>query len=476
MKTLNRFYIDGQWVEPAQHAARSPSFDIVDPATEERIGTLAMGNEEDADRAIAAARAAFPAWSETSRETRIALLERIAAIYQRRLPEIAEAVRQEIGAPVSLCNALQAPIGLAHLRATIDVLRDFAFETTHGKSYVRREAIGVAALITPWNWPLNQIAAKVAPALAAGCTVVLKPSEIAPLDAMIFAEILHEAGTPAGVFNMVFGEGRTVGARLASHPQVDMVSITGSTRAGVEVAIGAAPTVKRVTQELGGKSALLVLDDTDLASAVTSGVAQCMANSGQTCIAPTRMLVPRARYDEAVTIAAAAANALTVGDPADPATRMGPISNRAQYDKVQRMIEMGIAQGAQVAAGGPGRPSGLSRGFYARPTIFAGVHNDMAIAREEIFGPVLAMIPYDDEEDAIRIANDSPYGLAGYIATSDPQRARKVAARLRVGSVRINGAMLDVNVPFGGYKTSGNGREYGAEGLAEFLELKSVTI
>ncbi|WP_233882268.1 aldehyde dehydrogenase family protein [Paraburkholderia flagellata] len=476
MKTLNRFYIDGQWVEPAQHGARAPSFDIVDPATEERIGTLAMGNEEDADRAIAAARAAFPAWSETSRETRIALLERIAVIYQRRLPELAEAVRQEIGAPVSLCNALQAPIGLAHLRATIDVLRDFAFETTQGKSYVRREAIGVAALITPWNWPLNQIVAKVAPALAAGCTVVLKPSEIAPLDAMIFAEILHEAGTPAGVFNMVFGEGRTVGARLASHPQVDMVSITGSTRAGVEVAIGAAPTVKRVTQELGGKSALLVLDDAELASAVTSGVAQCMANSGQTCIAPTRMLVPRARYDEAVTIAAAAANTLTVGDPADPATRMGPISNRAQYDKVQRMIETGIVEGAQVAAGGPGRPSGLSRGFYARPTIFAGVHNDMAIAREEIFGPVLAMIPYDDEEDAIRIANDSPYGLAGYIATSDVQRARKVAARLRVGSVRINGAMLDVSVPFGGYKTSGNGREYGAEGLAEFLECKSVTI
>ncbi|WP_322033739.1 aldehyde dehydrogenase family protein [Paraburkholderia sp. J76] len=480
MKTLNRFYIDGQWVEPARQGTPSASpaaaFEIVDPATEACIGTLAMGSEADADRAIAAARAAFPAWSETSRETRIALLERIAAIYQRRLPEIAEAVRQEIGAPVSLCNALQAPIGLAQLRATIEVLRDFAFETTHGKSYVRREAIGVAALITPWNWPLNQITAKVAPALAAGCTVVLKPSEIAPLDAMIFAEIVHEAGAPAGVFNMVFGEGRTVGARLASHPQVDMVSITGSTRAGVEVAISAAPTIKRVTQELGGKSALLVLDDADLKSAVASGVAQCMANSGQTCVAPTRMLVPRARYDEAVEIASAAANALTVGNPADPATRMGPISNRAQYDKVQHMIEKGIAEGARVAAGGPGRPDGLARGFYARPTIFAGVRNDMAIAREEIFGPVLAMIPYDDEEDAIRIANDSPYGLAGYIATSDAQRARKVAARLRVGSVRINGAMLDVTVPFGGYKTSGNGREYGAEGLAEFLECKSVTM
>jgi aldehyde dehydrogenase (NAD+) len=472
MKTLNRFYIDGQWVEPAPHGA---SFDIVDPSTEERIGTLAMGGLEDADRAIAAARAAFPAWSESSRETRIALLERIAAIYQRRLPEIADAVRQEIGAPVTLCNALQAPIGLAHLRAAIDTLRDFPFETVHGKSYVRREAIGVAALITPWNWPLNQITAKVAPALAAGCTVVLKPSEIAPLDAMLFAEILHEAGTPPGVFNMVFGEGRTVGARLASHPDVDMVSITGSTRAGVEVAISAAPTVKRVTQELGGKSALLILDDADLQSAVTSGVAQCMTNSGQTCIAPTRMLVPRSRYEEAVAFAAATANAVTVGDPADPATRMGPISNRAQYEKVQRMIESGMAEGARLAAGGLGRPQGQTRGFYARPTVFADVHNGMTIAREEIFGPVLCVIPYDDEEDAIRIANDSVYGLAGYIATSNPERARKVAARLRVGSVRINGAMLDVTVPFGGYKTSGNGREYGAEGLAEFLECKSVT-
>jgi aldehyde dehydrogenase (NAD+) len=392
------------------------------------------------------------------------------------MPEIADAVRQEIGAPVSLCNALQAPIGLAQLRATIDILSGFEFETTHGKSYVRREPIGVAALITPWNWPLNQIAAKVAPALAAGCTIVLKPSEIAPLDALLFAEILHEAGVPAGVFNMVFGDGRVVGARLSSHPDVDMVSITGSTRAGVEVAMSAAPTVKRVAQELGGKSALLILDDADLQAAVAGGIAQCMANSGQTCVAPTRMLVPRSRYEEAVAIAAAAANAVTVGEPADPATRMGPISNRMQYEKVQRMIEIGIEEGARLAAGGPGRPAGLSRGFYARPTVFADVHNGMTIAREEVFGPVLTMIPYDDEEDAIRIANDSVYGLAGYIASGNPERARRVAARLRVGSVRINGAMLDVTVPFGGYKMSGNGREYGAEGLDEFLECKSVTM
>jgi aldehyde dehydrogenase (NAD+) len=473
MTPLNRFYIGGKWVEPSPGATL---FDVVDPATEELTGKLAMGTGADADQAVAAARTAFPRWSESDLDTRLALLERIATIYERRMAEIADAVRKEIGAPVALCHALQAPIGLAQLRATIATARRFEFETPHGKSYVRREPIGVAALITPWNWPLNQIVAKVAPALAAGCTVVLKPSEIAPLDAMIFAEILHEAGTPAGVFNMVFGEGRTVGARLASHPDVDMVSITGSTRAGVEVAISAAPTVKRVAQELGGKSALLVLDDADLQAAVTSGVAQCMANSGQTCVAPTRMLVPRARYEEAVAIAAAAANAVTVGDPADPATRMGPISNRLQYERVQKMIATGIEEGARVAAGGPGRPTGLTRGFYARPTIFADVHNDMKIAREEIFGPVLTMIPYEDEEDAIRIANDSVYGLAGYIASGNPERARKVAARLRVGSVRINGAMLDVTVPFGGYKTSGNGREYGAEGLAEFLECKSVTL
>ncbi|MFM0669349.1 aldehyde dehydrogenase family protein [Paraburkholderia sediminicola] len=472
MKTLNTFYIDGQWVEPS---AGNTQTDIVNPATETLTGRLTMGTAQDADRAVAAARAAFPAWSESSRATRIALLERIIECYRARLDDIAEAVRIEIGAPITLCKHLQAAIGLAQLQAALETLRDFEFETHHDKSYVRREAVGVAALITPWNWPLNQIAAKVAPALAAGCTVVLKPSEIAPLDAVIFAEIMHEAGTPPGVFNLIFGEGRVVGTRLSSHPDVDMVSITGSTRAGVEVAMSAAPTVKRVAQELGGKSPLLILDDADLQAAVTSGVAQCMVNSGQTCVAPTRMLVPRERYDDAVAIAAAVANGIVVGDPADPATRMGPISNRAQYEKVQHMIRAGIEEGARVIAGGPGRPEGLAQGFYARPTVFADVRNDMTIAREEIFGPVLVMIPYDGEEHAIAIANDTEYGLAGYIACSDTGRARRVAARLRVGSVRINGAMLDITVPFGGYKTSGNGREYGSEGLAEFLECKSVT-
>ncbi|CAM2963492.1 aldehyde dehydrogenase family protein [Cupriavidus taiwanensis] len=472
MHIVDRFYIHGKWVQPVEGATQA---DIIDPATEGVAGRLAMGAAADVDRAVSAAREAFPAWSVSTRETRIALLERIIAAYQARVADLAQAVRQEIGAPITLATNLQAAIGLAQLQATLQALRDFAFESPRGKSQVLREAIGVAALITPWNWPLNQIAAKVAPALAAGCTVVLKPSEIAPLDAQIFAEIMDAAGTPPGVFNMIFGEGRVVGSALSSHRDVDMVSITGSTRAGVEVAISAAPTVKRVAQELGGKSPLIVLDDADLQAVVTSGVAQCMVNSGQTCVAPTRVLVPRARYEEAVQVAAAAANAVKVGDPSDPETRMGPISNRGQYDKVQRLIGVGIEEGARLAAGGAGRPDGLARGFYARPTVFADVRNDMTIAREEIFGPVLCLLPYDSEDDAVAIANDTDFGLAAYIASSDPARARRLAARLRAGNVRINGAMMDITAPFGGYKTSGNGREYGPEGIAEFLETKTVT-
>lgn len=472
MHIVDKFYIHGKWVQPVEGATQA---DIIDPATEAVAGRLAMGTAADVDRAVSAAREAFPAWSVSTRETRIALLERIIAAYQARVADLAQAVRQEIGAPITLATNLQAAIGLAQLQATLQALRDFAFESPRGKSQVLREAIGVAALITPWNWPLNQIAAKVAPALAAGCTVVLKPSEIAPLDAQIFAEIMDAAGTPPGVFNMIFGEGRVVGSALSSHRDVDMVSITGSTRAGVEVAISAAPTVKRVAQELGGKSPLIVLDDADLQAVVTSGVAQCMVNSGQTCVAPTRVLVPRARYEEAVQVAAAAANAVKVGDPSDPETRMGPISNRGQYDKVQRLIGVGIEEGARLAAGGAGRPDGLARGFYARPTVFADVRNDMTIAREEIFGPVLCLLPYDSEDDAVAIANDTDFGLAAYIASSDPARARRLAARLRAGNVRINGAMMDITAPFGGYKTSGNGREYGPEGIAEFLETKTVT-
>ncbi|MGH8783826.1 MAG: aldehyde dehydrogenase family protein [Cupriavidus necator] len=471
MKLFNTFYINGQWIEPA---ADSALVEIVNPATEAPIARLALGSAQDVDRAVAAACAAFPAWSESSREQRIGLLSRMIELYRARMDDIAEAICTEIGAPITLCRNSQAAVGLAQLQSTLNALRDFAFEFGHGSTCVRREAIGVAALITPWNWPMNLIAAKVAPALAAGCTVVLKPSEIAPLNARIFAEIMHEAGAPPGVFNMIYGEGKCVGAALSRHPGVDMVSITGSTRAGVEVAISAAPSIKRVAQELGGKSPNLILDDADLQVAVAAGVAHCMLNSGQTCVAPTRMLVPRHLHEQAAGIAAAAADAINVGDPTDPATRMGPISNRAQYESVQQMIGAGIEEGARLVAGGLGRPHGLKRGFYARPTVFAGVRNDMIIAREEIFGPVLSILAYDSEEEAIAIANDTDYGLAAYVASADPARARRVAARLRAGSVRINGAPMDITAPFGGYKTSGNGREYGTYGLAEFLEYKAV--
>lgn len=470
MHTLNAFYIGGQWVK-STHATYA---DIVNPATEEVIGRLAMGTAEDAARAVAAARGAFPAWSASSREARITLLERIMAAYHARLDDLASAVSTEMGAPITLARNAQAMAGLAHLSATLQTLKEYPFDSKHGAHLVCQEAIGVAALITPWNWPLNQIVAKVAPAIAAGCTVVLKPSEISPLDARIFAEIMHEAGTPPGVFNMLFGDGTVVGAALSSHPDVDMVSITGSTSAGVQVAINAAPTVKRVAQELGGKSALLILDDADLPVAVKSGVMQCMGNTGQTCVAPTRMLVPRTRHDEAVAVATTAADAIAVGDPSNPATAMGPISNRAQYERVQRMIGVGLDEGARLATGGSGRPAGLERGFFARPTIFAGVTNDMAIAREEIFGPVLALIPYDTEDEAVAIANDSPYGLAAYVVSTNADRARRVARRLRVGQVRINGAPLDFTLPFGGYKQSGNGREFGAAGMAEYLETKTI--
>ncbi|SAK59574.1 betaine-aldehyde dehydrogenase [Caballeronia temeraria] len=471
MKTLNRYYIDGRWVEPA---GASTAFEIINPADETVTGIVQLGGTEDVNRAVSAARAAFPAWSHTTREERIALLERIIECYRARMSDLADAVRIEMGAPAALAKSLHVPVGLMQLEGALKVLREFRFEREHGRNVVRREAIGVAALITPWNWPLNQIAAKVAPAIAAGCTVVLKPSEIAPLDAVIFADIMHDAGTPAGVFNMLFGDGPAVGAALSAHCDVDMVSITGSTRAGVEVARAAAATVKRVTQELGGKSPLIILDDADLHAAVKSAVVQCMTNSGQTCVAPTRMLVPRNRMDEAAAVAAAVADKLTAGDPAAPATRLGPLSNRAQFEKVQRMIRAGMEEGARLVAGGPGRPAGIERGFFARPTVFADARNDMAIAREEIFGPVLAMIPYDSEDEAIDIANDSPYGLAAYIYSNDEARARRVANRMRAGIVRINEAQTDFSMPLGGYKTSGNGREYGEEGFAEYLETKSV--
>jgi len=469
---IDTYYMAGQWVAPVGGAT---VVDIVNPASEEVVGTVSLGASGDVDSAVAAACAAFPAWSQSSRETRIALLERVMAQYKARLADLADAVRLEIGAPAGLCHAAHAPIGLAYLQATLDALRNFDFETAHGRSVVRHEAIGVAALITAWNWPLALIAVKVGAAIAAGCTVVLKPSEIAPLDARIFAEIMHDAGTPPGVFNMIYGDGKTVGARLSSHPDVDVISITGSTRAGIDVAIAAAPTVKRVLQELGGKSPLLILDDADIRSAVRGGVLAVMTNSGQTCVAPTRMLVPRARYDEAVAVAAATADALAIGDPANPETQLGTVANRAQFERVRHMIALGIAEGGRVVAGGAGRPEGLEKGFFVRPTVFADVTNDMTIAREEIFGPVLAMIPYDGDEDGIAIANDTPYGLAAYVASADVDRARNVASRLRAGSVRINGAQLDLSMPFGGYKASGNGRENGAWGLADYMEVKVIS-
>ncbi|CAM4287223.1 Aldehyde dehydrogenase [Comamonas aquatilis] len=471
MQDVSQFYIGGQWVEPA---AGAQSFAIVNPATEEVIGRLAMGGSKDVDAAVAAARQAFPAWSQSTREERMALLEKVIAGFMDRLEEMILAITTEMGAPAWLARQYQAPIGLGQLQSVLQALKEFKFEEVRGSTLVAREPVGVVALITPWNWPINQITAKVAPALAAGCTLVLKPSELAPLDAKLFAEVMHEAGAPAGVFNMVFGEGPVVGAALSSHPDVDMVSITGSTRAGVQVAINAAPTVKRVTQELGGKSANIILDDADLVAAVSGGVVSCMLNSGQTCTAPTRMLVARSQYAAAIEIAQGTVAALSVGDPKLEETKLGPLSSAAQFGKVQRMIEQGIAEGARVVAGGPGRPEGLTRGFFVRPTVFADVTNEMTIAREEIFGPVLVMIPYDSEEEALTIANDSEYGLAGYVSSKDIARARRVASRMQTGTVHLNGAMPDFAAPFGGVKKSGNGREYGEYGLADFLEYKSV--
>jgi aldehyde dehydrogenase (NAD+) len=401
-------------------------------------------------------------------------LKSIAAAYQARLGEVAETISLEMGAPLWLAKAAQAPMGLTHFAEMIKVLEKYPFEEQRGTTRIRREPIGVCGLITPWNWPINQIACKVAPALAAGCTMVLKPTEIAPLNAILFAEILHAAGVPAGVFNLVNGDGPTVGQAISEHPGIDMVSFTGSTRAGVEVARAAAPTVKRVAQELGGKSANIILDDADFAAAVGGGTMGCAMNSGQSCNAPTRMLVPRSRHDEAVAIAKATAESITVGDPSGANTRIGPVVSETQWKKIQGLIQKGIDEGATLVTGGPGRPEGLTRGYYVRPTVFANVRNDMSIAREEIFGPVLSILPYDDEDDAIRIANDTAYGLAGYVSSSNLERARRVASRIRAGQISVNGAQPDFGAPFGGYKQSGNGREWGEFGFEEFLETKAV--
>jgi aldehyde dehydrogenase (NAD+) len=469
MDHVQQFYIGGQWVAPLT----DKTIDVINPATEQPIASIAMGGAEDVDAAVAAAKAAFETFSVTSRQERLDLLDSVIAVYTRRLDELADIISQEMGAPLRLAHAAQAAAGLGHLATARAVLADFAFEREVGGSLVVREPVGVCGLITPWNWPLNQIACKVAPALATGCTMVLKPSEVAPLNAVLFAEILDEAGVPAGVFNLVNGDGLGVGAPLSAHPDVDMVSFTGSTRAGVQVAQAAAPTVKRVTQELGGKSANIILDDADLQAVISRDMAGMCTNSGQSCNAPTRMLVPAARMDEAAAIAAEAARNIVVGDPRAKSTTIGPVVSATQYDRIQRLIEKGIGEGAKVEVGGPGRPEGLETGFYVRPTVFSHVSNDMTIAREEIFGPVLVMIGYQDDEDAVRIANDTLYGLSGYIS-GDTDRAKTVARRIRSGNVHLNGAGPDFNAPFGGYRQSGNGREWGAFGFEEYLETKAI--
>ena len=470
MREMLQFYIDGKWVDPVT----PNTLDVINPATEGVCGRISIGSAADVDLAVAAARRAFESFSQTSREQRIDLLQAILDEFSRRHDEVAEAIMEEMGAPWGLAKNAQAASGPQHIKAALRALKTFKFEERNRTTLIVKEPIGVCGLITPWNWPMNQIAVKVAPALAAGCTMVLKPSEIAPFDAMIFAEILDTAGVPAGVFNLVNGDGPGVGTALSQHPGVDMMSFTGSTRAGIAVAQNAAPTVKRVAQELGGKSANILLDDADFEQAVRSGAGDVFENTGQSCDAPTRMLVPADRLEEAAALAAEVANATVVGDPRDEKTEVGPLVSELQWNKVQGLIQKGIDEGATLAAGGTGLPEGLDKGYFARPTVFANVSNDMTIAREEIFGPVLSIIPYADEDEALRIANDTPYGLSGYVSSSNLDRARKVAARMRTGMVHINGASLDSAAPFGGFKQSGNGREWGAHGMEEFLEVKSI--
>ena len=470
MREMLQFYIDGQWVDPV-----TPStLDVINPATEEVCGHISLGSRADVDLAVAAAKRAFESFSQTTREERVVLLQAILDEFAKRHDEIAEAIMDEMGAPWGLARNAQAASGPQHLKAALKALKTFEFSESHGTTRIVKEPIGVCGLITPWNWPMNQIAVKVAPALAAGCTMVLKPSEIAPFDAIIFAEVLHAAGVPAGVFNLVNGDGPGVGTALSQHPDVDMMSFTGSTRAGVAVAQNSAPTVKRVAQELGGKSANILLDDADFEQAVRSGAADCFDNTGQSCDAPTRMLVPADRVDEAAAIAADVAQKTIVGNPRDDGVEVGPLVSELQWNKVQDLIQKGIDEGATLAAGGTGRPEGLERGYFVRPTVFANVSSKMTIAREEIFGPVLSIIAFRDDDDAVRIANDTPYGLSGYVSSANLDRARSIAARLRTGMVHINGAHLDAMAPFGGYKQSGNGREWGPHGVEEFLEVKSI--
>ena len=469
MREYLKFYINGEWVEPTE----AKTLDVINPANEEVCGKISLGNATDVDKAVMAARAAFPAWSQTTREERLEVLGRILAEYQKRFGDLATAVTEEMGAPANLAQRAQVPIGMGHLATAVEVLKTFKFEEDRGPTMIVKEPIGVCGFITPWNWPLNQIVCKVAPAIATGCTMVLKPSEVAPFSGHIFAEIMHAAGVPAGVFNMVQGDGLGVGVPLSSHPEVDMISFTGSTRAGIEVAKNAAPTVKRVAQELGGKSPNIVLDDGAFAKGVGRGVATMMTNSGQSCNAPTRMLVPKTRMDEAIAVAREAVSTVTVGDP-NGNSQLGPVVSEVQFNKIQKLIQAGIDEGATLVSGGVGRPDGLDKGYYVKPTVFANVTNEMTIAKEEIFGPVLSILGYDSLEQAIEVGNDTEYGLAAYVQAEDLNAARKVASQLRAGQVSINGGGGDLMAPFGGYKMSGNGREWGDFGFHEFLETKAV--
>lgn len=471
MIVLNKFYIDGAWVDPLGDRA----MDLIDPATEKVFGQLSLGNQADVDRAVAAAKRAGPAFAATSVEERIALLERILEVYNRRYDEFAEAMRQEMGSPITFATKGQAARGPLHINALLKVLETFRFEEDmENGTRLRHEPVGVCGLITPWNWPVNQVIVKVGPALASGCTMVLKPSEFSAVSTVLFAEVLHEAGVPAGVFNLVNGDGPTVGSAIAAHEDIAMVSFTGSTRAGIEVARAAAPTVKRVAQELGGKSANILLDDVDLEDAVRRGVAACFTNSGQSCSIPTRMLVPVHLIDRAADIAADAAAGYKLGPTDAVDTQLGPVVNRSQFERVLRLIESGMDEGAKLVAGGPSRPEDLPEGFYVRPTVFSDVAPGMTIAQEEIFGPVLSIIPYENEEEAIAIANGTFYGLAAYVQSADRERARAIARRLNGGQVHINYPPADFGAPFGGFGRSGNGREWGEAGLREYLETKAM--
>ena len=470
MKSLQH-YIDGRWVEPVVTGARFP---VIDPATESQVAEICMGSAADVDLAVAAACRAFASFAVTPLDARLDALRRINEVFKRRFDEMADAITTEMGAPRDMAREAQAAAGPGHIEATIKAAQQLDWEVRIDGSNVVREPIGVCGLVTPWNWPINQILAKVAPAIAAGCTMVLKPSEQAPLSAQLIAEFIDEAGLPAGVFNLVHGNGPSVGHAMSAHPDIEMMSFTGSTRAGVDVAKTAADTIKRVAQELGGKSPNLIFADADLSRALGNAIRRCFYNTGQSCNAPTRLLVEASVYERAVELIRPLAEATKVGDPRQPGRHLGPLSSRIQFERVQRYMQIGIDEGARLVAGGPGRPEGIDRGFFVKPTVFADVHNGMRIAREEIFGPVLSMIPFKDIDDAIAIANDTPYGLAAYLFTSDLDKARAVARRLRAGSVHINGAGQGYMEPFGGFKQSGNGRECGTYGLLDFLELKSI--